>query len=279
MNWTRRHTLIAGLALIAITNAIALGGAAYNRAGEPDSALTLSERELRPPYVWRSQKENSGLALRLQWRVAPGGAPSADNYYFSSDGGMPGWLDKQKMTSLGFNMERPAKGDNDERSNRYERQLPREVLIVLEQDGPAYRDLLERAAAAAKDLEVKNLGGNGKKNADEMMERETHRSSRLIAVDAGLDRKALRSKYPDRSRYAIAYGMVHPVWGYENKEPAGSLSNLSIPEINVPIDLRNVFDGVMPHNYGAPNNGESSFEATLAFGQRLEPWLVSAAKK
>lgn len=279
MNWTRRHTLIAGLALIALTNAIALGGAAYNRAGEPDSSLSLSERELRPPYVWRSQKENSGLALRLQWRVMPEATQDLGTYYYSINGGMPAWLDAQKMASLGFDMERPAARSDVDRNTRYRNQLPREVLIVLEFDGPAYRNMLERAAKAAIDIETKNVGGNGKKNAVELMDRETRRSSRLFAVDAGLDRSALRERYPDRTKYAIVYGMVHPVWDFETQGAAGSIGDLSTPEVNVPLEMRSLFEGVRPDDYAVPDATEKGFEARLAFGRRLEPWLVSATKK
>src|SRR5690606_5713465 len=53
-----RHGLLAGLALILLSNAVALGGAWYNRQGEAESRLQLSEREL-----WRShdgpRRENS----------------------------------------------------------------------------------------------------------------------------------------------------------------------------------------------------------------------------
>ncbi len=42
INGSRRCALIAGLVLMTITNAVALGGAAYNRSGEPDRMLNLS---------------------------------------------------------------------------------------------------------------------------------------------------------------------------------------------------------------------------------------------
>ena len=63
MNWSRRHTLIAGLALVAVTNGVALGGAAWNRSGTPDSVLALTQRELEPPYMFKGAQENSGLTL------------------------------------------------------------------------------------------------------------------------------------------------------------------------------------------------------------------------
>ena len=44
--WTRGHTLAIGIALIVLTNAVALGGVWWNRSATPESALTLSQREL-----------------------------------------------------------------------------------------------------------------------------------------------------------------------------------------------------------------------------------------
>ena len=35
MTWSRKYTLVAGLGLIAMTNAIALFGVVYNRSGAP----------------------------------------------------------------------------------------------------------------------------------------------------------------------------------------------------------------------------------------------------
>ncbi len=44
--WTRGHTVGVGIGLIALTNAVALGGVWWNRSATPESALTLSQREL-----------------------------------------------------------------------------------------------------------------------------------------------------------------------------------------------------------------------------------------
>ena len=109
MKKLHRYTLTAGLALIAITNAIALGGAAYNRSGQPDSSLALSDRELQVPYAAWSESENSGLSLRLNWRVLPVPAPGDSVYgYFGGRGSTPAWLDAQKMASLGFSPDAPT---------------------------------------------------------------------------------------------------------------------------------------------------------------------------
>jgi len=64
MTWSRKHTLIIGIALMALTNAVALIGVAYNRSGEPESELRLTQRELAAPY-WRGiDRESGGIELR-----------------------------------------------------------------------------------------------------------------------------------------------------------------------------------------------------------------------
>ncbi len=46
---SRTLTIAIGAALILVANGVALTGVAYNRSGEPDSRLNLSQRELGRP--------------------------------------------------------------------------------------------------------------------------------------------------------------------------------------------------------------------------------------
>ena len=86
--WSRRRTLLAGIALILAVNAVALAGVAYNRSGEPDSVLRLTERELQASYGWHGSAENSGAALTLRWRVpVEESADSRGPVYFGGIGG------------------------------------------------------------------------------------------------------------------------------------------------------------------------------------------------
>src|SRR4029077_3874453 len=100
MSWTRKHTLATGLALIAVTNAVALLGAAWNRSGE-EARLALTQRELLRPYPWYGNRENSGISLTLVWRVQ-GDGPDRPLGRYTRIGGQPPWLDRAKMGSLGF---------------------------------------------------------------------------------------------------------------------------------------------------------------------------------
>jgi hypothetical protein len=282
MNWTRRHTLAAGLGLIVLTNAVALVGVVYNRSRE-EATLRLSERELRAPYRWYGDRENSGLDLAIVWRVPVERTGANVWRYLPTGGGAPAWLDAAKMQALGFDA--PA-GDSREGRRRYDKQLPREVLLVLELDGPAYRRSLELAAEYAAGAEAKLAANPAEKefaarakNAREALEWETNRNSRLFAVDAGLDRDALRAKYPDRTRYAIARGEVRPEYvEVKSGKFAGYLGALSVASVNVPLAFRGVF-GDAPKAYEPDDRKRAPFEATVAYGKRLEPWIVGAAKK
>ena len=278
MKGSRKRFFIAGLAVIAVTNAVALGGAAYNRSGEPESSLRLTQRELQPPYFF-GRRENSGLALRLRWRVLQESAARLDAYSWggTGEGASPAWLDREKMASLGFDV---ALADTeDDKPRTFRRQLAREVLLVLEFDGPAYRQSLLNAAELAARLEKKNEAESSKRAA-QILDRERNANSRIFVVDAGLDRAALRAKYGDRSKYAIVQGQVRPAWRSARvpKSHAGYVESLSVGAVNVPLELRGPFEGASPENEYLPaTSTQVRYEATVAFGKRLEPWITAAS--
>lgn len=280
-NWTIKHTLFAGLALILMANAVALLGVYWNRSGEPESLLKLTQRELQQPYGWSMNRENSGISLRIQWRIA-----STEKYWPSSNyGGQPEWLDQAKMASLGFDVSTAA-GKNDEYrwSNR---QLSREALLVLEQDGPAWQRALQYAQqhAAEQDAKLaaspndKQMKENAKR-ANEYLKNEEQNNSRLFAIDAGLELATLRARYPDRKRYAIVRAQVRPSFiGGQNKI-AGYIDKISLDQINVPYEYHTVFETRI-HQAISRSAAQQPFEVVVAFGQRLEPWImkISAGEK
>jgi hypothetical protein len=250
------YTLATGLALILATNAIVLAGIAYNRTGEPEAQLQLTEREFSTPYSWGFGRENSGLDLQLQWRVLPVESavrPGVLDYGYGGYDSGAGWLDQKKLVELGFDPSPPARAQE-----RYydDRALPRDVLLVLELDGPAYREALARAERNAKP------DGSSQRYIDDAR----NRHSRLFVVDAGLDRDALRAKFPDRARYAIVHGRIRLTWQSDRSATrvVGRVTELSVARLNVPLELRPVI---------AP---AAAFEATVPFGRRLEPWLAAA---
>ncbi len=257
-----RTALLSGLALIGLTNAIVLGGVWFNRSGEPDSRLLLSERELHRDHDW-TLRENSGLALRLDWRLPSD--PKSDDLYQR----LP--LDDAKLQQLGF-----TAGDRE--GLRFDNRN-REVLVVLELDGPARKAELERArqrlTEAEGELRAKPADKrrqDAERAARDYLEQEEKRDSRLFAVDVGLDREALRVRHADRSRYAIVRGSVN-AW-VRDGQLTGQIGSLRISEINVPHAWREALGEELArdrHSESPPR-----FRLWMSIGQRLEPWIDSA---
>lgn len=280
LTWSRRRTLIAGLALIALTNAVALGGVAWNRSGELDSALKLTQRELGQPYRFGFDKESGGLVLDLRWRVL---AVDRGKTYYADRYGTPAWLDRAKLASLGFQVSQPPRARGGDRY--YDRLLPREALVVLELDGPARADALEQARAWAKREAARAAAGKGNKealnaakNAAEFLQREETVNSRLFVVDAGLDATALRAKYPDRARYAIVHGSVRAQFHADRGaagEWTGYIEDINNDQINVPLEFRKAIGFVPQTREWEPPQAGAPFQAAVAFGKRFEPWITS----
>ena len=287
MTWTRTHTLIAGAALIALTNAVALGGVAWNRSGTPESELKLTQRELHDTYgSFRYDRETGGTELGLRWRVL---ASESDNlfYYEGSFGsGMPDWLDEARLAALGFDVSKQP--DARRESRRHARILPKEALIVLELDGPAAQMALQRARARLARETVKEAEEKGRsekrsqvKLATDALKREETSNSRLFAVDAGLDAAELRAKYPDRGRYAIVRGKIRaypPAQHGRGKESRwrGYLESIDTPRVNVPLEFRKQAGmalRALPR--AGPTDPGPRYEVTVAFGRRFEPWVTA----
>lgn len=285
MKSSRNWIFGTGFALILAANAVVLATVAYNRSGEPESQLKLTERELLPLYGARPSWEASGLDLDLQWRVLPRD-PKLE-YWGGTGGGSPVWLDRAKLASLGFDVTPPR--DTPDGLRHYERLLPREVLVVLELDGPSYQEALKRAQQRA-DAEAKRLAANppdargaSRGNpAAEQLKREQVQMSRLFAVDAGLEASALREKYADRSRYAIVRGKVSIDLSRYRHEAAplhGYVSAIGNTRINVPVQLHGVIGSAVTRDRHTEARPMPGIDVEIAFGKRFEPWIVAASAR
>ncbi|MBF7730666.1 DUF4824 family protein [Pseudomonas sp. N040] len=274
MKWTRSHHLITGIGLILLVNAIALAGVAWNRSEPADSQLQLSARELATNYgYWH--KDNSGIALRLEYRWP---AATFNDY---SDSGLH-QLPPAKMAELGFSV--PAQLD-DASVRSYRRQLDRDGLLVLEFDGPLYQQQLQRAQQKLEQstLALAAMPDNqdlrkAHKQAREDLQREQTGASRLFIIDAGQDLATLRARYPDRQRYAILHGRIS-AWGWRenNRWRIGGSAEIPVAaSINLPHRWHALFSRLPRRTAQADfpqPGGDRLFNAEVAFGQRLEPWI------
>lgn len=205
------RALVAGVALIVVTNAVVLAGVAYNRSGEPESVLRLTERELRI-YNWNwPANENSSIDVHLNWRVAQ--IESRDDEVYGVWRGGLSWLKPAQLRELGFDVEVDI--ESKEGAEHIRRQPSRRAWVVLEHDGPAYQAAVERARQKlerATALASANAGDpefqqrlNAARGA---LASEERKETRLFVVDVGRDEDALRARYPDRQRYAIVNGRL-----------------------------------------------------------------------
>jgi len=275
MTWSIRHSLACGIALILVVNAIALAGVAYNRSAS-ESELILTQRELSLPSQWGHNEENTGTELTLHWRVPGAETDNSANYwYYDKYSGNPAWLDQAKLAALGFKL--PDTTDDH-------RERAKEVLLVLELNGPDYQRALERAQQSvdrAVALTTANPGDKERQRraeeAQKYLTREQNESSRLFAIDAGVDVETLRAHYADRSRYVIVRGMVRPQLSSERNSArkfVGHIESLTIQRINVPLVFKKMFERA-PGNAAQREDSKQHFQAKVAFGKRLEPWLTA----
>jgi hypothetical protein len=276
------RTLFLSAALLAmVANVVVLAGVAANRRGEPDARLVLTQRELRLPYAY--DRDNSGLALELIWRTL-GTDQDGDQ---SGNWQPPAWLTSAKMAELGFDPPVLIAVPAGDRSWR--RPTSREVFVVLELDGEPFKEAVRRAEAAAQRQRAAILATHEGKRAQELLEAATKQEeyqratqSRLFAVDAGSDRKTLRTRYPDRSRFMVAKGTITPQRRQENgrEELTGTISRLSVHLLYVPQQFHAVLNDLNArHQANTPRLPSPRYAVEVALGSRLEPWLVAISGK
>lgn len=280
MKWllSSRGLFVIGFAILVATNILVLSGVASNRSGEPESQLILTERELKLPS--RISNENSGLRLKITWRVLAENT-GYDNY---SGWRSPEWFDAEKLKTLGFNMAAHELETGSDIS--YRRPLPKEVFVVLEYNGDAYKEALIRTKISldeAKGTLSSNTSDDKVRKkvekAVKRLQRERVTNTRLFAIDAGLDPDVLREQYQDQTRFIITKGLAAPRSYYDKKKKqlSGYIRRLSIGAIQVPLKHRPMFDTILakePLNRNAPV--PPRYQVQLGYGGRWEPWMISA---
>ena len=136
-----RWLFVFGFIILVATNILVLSGVAFNRSGDPETLITLTERELRLPYKHMT-RENGGLSLRLPWQVLIREAADKDDKNYGCTRN-PVWLDNEKLKELGFNIDEYSYWNDN--STYYKIPIPKQVFIVLENNGDSYREAVKRA--------------------------------------------------------------------------------------------------------------------------------------
>ncbi len=265
-----------GFALLLAVNIIVLLGVAANRSGKPEAVIELTERELRLPY--ETNDENSGLALQLKWRII---RDSEDGIAYYGNWGSPAWFNAQKLAELGFTIDESTCPRAN--SKREKAPLPKDAFIVLEYNGNAYQEALQRAEesfkkaeAALRAREKDKEAQDHFKEAKERLESEYTMASRLFAIDAGLDAAKLRERYDDRSKYIIVSGIVRLECRSDKnkKEVVGHISDIRVDKINVPLRYRSIFDLILSQDKSERRERSGPrYNVEVAYGSRFEPWI------
>lgn len=265
-----RLTAVA-LLLIVTANGILLWDVARNRSAVPEAELRLSEREFFVPQLWRG--ENSGRFLQLRYQYIRS---------IGDDGAwlVNPWLDREKLRDLGFYL--PEKLVDAENPRRVPRFPQKKVFLVLELAGPAYSHALAQARAEVEAWHVASAK-EGLQDPKEHLHQIQEKNSRLFVVDAGLDVEALRRHYPKRQQYAIVPGRVHIWWNAPQQQEEPEFYSRLVLEherIFVPLDfapqLALLEEDVVSEERGRVKRGSV---VQLAFGTRLQPWIVGIREK
>lgn len=232
--------------IVLVVVAAYVSAAAWNRSAEPRQTLVVTERELP---LWTRADNDDDPGLRLQLLIAHRPDPfDAQN-----------WLSESRLRQIGFAMDVPPGAPAA--ADTYDNVPGRLAWIVLEFDGPVSRDLERRRA-------LTNAPG---------VWRGRPEASKLVPVDAGLDREALVAKYP--SGYLVLRGIIQLAYlGPASKGPLlyGWLSDLVPHEVSVPRHLRPVLDRLGPsgtHPDDSPT--PPRYEVELAVGPLGVPYIRS----
>ena len=242
----RRYGPWLAAALVAVSNLAAWGVAALNRTGEPGAVLVLTERELQLPA---KQTENTALTLSLVFeppRPRSDGAPRE-----------PGWFDRAKLESIGFDCRRPATPEN---AHHYRTRPPRAAYAALEYEGALWLRQVEQAPRTPRDPLL---------------------DSHLVPIDVDNDPAALRGRHPDPRAVAIVEATVALQYVANAGQPpflTGRVTSVLPPEINVPREWRGALEGLQSDaqpGIWPPPQHEPRFRVTVSWGKRLEPWITN----
>lgn len=282
-------SIAAACGLIVVTDLALLAAAGWNRRGEPEAELALTERELAMPAA--RQDEGSAIELSLRMTHEPPGVVDRTARWKHYE--LPrvdyDWLDRAKLRELGVRVDLDAADPHA--VEHYSRTVARPVWVVLEQDGPAWR-----AWIAGREEEVGRLSEpKALADAEAVLAFDRTMRSRLFPVDAGTDPELLRRRYPDRHRHAVIAALLRAtVVRPEDAEPflSGHLMGAIVRQVHVPRDLGRQLEAFLPTETwdeietrermeaqsGWPAATPPRYDATLALGRRHEPWLVSVAR-
>jgi hypothetical protein len=265
-----RYLLIA-LGLVLVVNALVLLGIAFNRSGEPEATLILTERELDQRWS-RNAEENSGVSLSINW-----------NRYADQKV----WFDGEKLQAIGFDVKELTREKRDWHYTK--RLLSKKGYVVLEFAGVAWeRWQVEKRGEIAKLAAQTSDDEEGAKRLARQVARQQEQlqsNSRLFPIDAGADPAVLRQRYPDRSRYAIVMAEMKVRFSADDERRVyGSIVSLLTAQLHVPLSVQSPLADLPQRKYRSRYDSplelrdwQPRYSVTVNWGKRFEPWIETIA--
>jgi len=291
-----RHVMTA-VALLVAVNLLVFFGVARNRLGSPRAQLQLTEREVQLSIA-SEDDENSGVGLWLN---------------LNDDNDEETWFDSTVLKAFGFDVEPIT--DDDKGWALQRRALPRQGYAVLEYEGSAWQNFVERLRQQqrkiADDLAAGRVDEEKAQKRRERLEQRLVSASRLFAIAAGPDAAALRERYPDRGRYAVVPVQVRlrvdrsdmQTWDYDDIEGLsdgqteksastakpgyrlyGTVNRVLVNQFYLDRNQQQILAEAIAaereqgYRYSRSyHDGEPRYKVQIAWGQRLEPWVADVA--
>lgn len=266
-----RKYIIIGLVILIGSNVLALSGVVYNRMGEPKVNLTLSEREFSLRGNSIRNNENSGMSLRLKWRTPQ---EETTEYYFNHHEVSSS---REALEFLGFS-------NLDEAYNYRAESL--ELYWAMELNGESYLNEVAKAQKLLRDEKAaiaEQNSANQNQYAKDKVKRLTKRAqeaqhvdSRLFFLEASASYETLLEKYESHENVFVIKGIAKPFLDGQNDQYRLILQHALGEEIMVSTDHSDSLKKLESH----PKNAlrKPRFNAQIAWGKKLEPWLVEIQK-
>lgn len=253
--------LLVPLLLIVLVNVWVLGRVAYNRMGEPAQQLMLTERELALPYRWKHNSENSGLSLSLRWQTLP--EDVAEHRHWRSLA-----VSEVVYNRLGF-----TRREQCPSRQRGGQPLPTEAWVMLEYDGPHYRQYLQQMREHVKFQELNaEPDSHAVNNARTRWHKAREEESRLFAVAVDTSIEPLLELQRDGRRYWLSPALVAP--SDDCMRPQVRVVRLLSGSIAIPLQHRRLLEHLRPRPY-SDDPQPPRYSVKLAAGQLYEPWVMA----
>lgn len=271
---SRRVGLGLAVAVVVISNGLVLLHVVLNRSGHPQ-VVTLTNRELAPPYSYSLNRDNSGLALRMRYNVAGSVAPGIEmaSPYASLD------IGPARLEMLGYPAEPHCVA-----GAIVDRYRSRDAWVVLEYAGAAYRETTARLEAQVE--KARKLAGAHPDKAQQRkidlavgrLKRHHDMDSRLFVIDASPNRDTLEADYAGKpGTYLILPAIVRPKLSC-NHRTGLYVSELLTGRVNVPADARDFFYGNR-QQLDPMRLQKLKYAVTIAFGRFDEPWFMKIQER